>query len=1006
MELTIEKALQKAIEAHKIGNLYDAEILYRAILKEQPKHSHANHNLGLIAFHCNKIEESLLFFQIALEVNPKEEQFWYSYIKALIEANQMDNAIKLYNELKNLGLNGQKIIELESHILKINNQLIRKEKTLTKKDKIKILQKEEELLIKHFNNAKYKEGEELSKVIIKKNPSHQLSWKVLGAIYQKNGELNEAENAHRRALILSPRDAIVHRNLGVTLQELGKIQEAERSFKVAIKLKPQYAESYYNLGCLKLNNERLEEAVENFKKSIILKANYEEAYFNLGIVYHKIGKYEDAKLSYKKVIEINPNFSDAYSNLGNILKENGELKEAEKNYQIAIDINPLIANYYNNFANFYCEIKKYEQAQEYFKKAINLKNDFIEPNFNLGCMLFEQGKLLEAEVWLRNTIKINPNYAEAYNNIGIILQENGKLLEAEEKYKKAIEIKPNLEIAHSNLVSCLLEGKKQEAALNVIINYVNLISNPDSKNLFVLVTKNIKIIEWNKSLVQLVIKAFDETWGNPNDLMPYACKLLKNNQNFKSNLEKIKENKYDTQELEKLIFNEQSESSSLIRAMMFSCPIPDHEIETLLAIVRRSLLEKYISKTINEAEKESIVVMYSYMAVQCFINEYIYYKNDEEKEKCEILLEQLENDLKEEKIISPILVILVACYFPLYLVKGMEKLLKENWSNDIVIVINQQIREPIEENNLRKNIPKITAIENKISIKVQQQYEENPYPRWMNIQKERNIKSLNSYIQDKFPFGGFTKFLKDDIPEILIAGCGTGQHPISVAQQIKGANILAIDLSLSSLAYAKRKTKELEISSIFFAQADINKLKEVKKKFDVIESSGVLHHLENPNEGFEILISMLKPYGLIKLGLYSEIARRDITKIRELIKYNKIGRSKIEIINFRKYLIDFNQKNNFGFATSSIDFFSTSNCNDLLFNVQEHQINIKIINEMVKKNSMKFLGFEIERSVNYDYKKLFPDDLSSTNLENWNKYEEINKDTFSGMYQFWLQKMS
>ena len=54
MELTIEQALQRAVEAHKAGKLQDAEALYRAILQAQPKHPDANHNLGVLAVSLNK----------------------------------------------------------------------------------------------------------------------------------------------------------------------------------------------------------------------------------------------------------------------------------------------------------------------------------------------------------------------------------------------------------------------------------------------------------------------------------------------------------------------------------------------------------------------------------------------------------------------------------------------------------------------------------------------------------------------------------------------------------------------------------------------------------------------------------------------------------------------------------------------------------------------------------------------------------------------------------------
>ena len=70
MEITIDQALQKAIEAHKAGQVQDADRLYTAILKAQPKHPDANHNLGVLAVSVGKLQEALPFLKTALEANP------------------------------------------------------------------------------------------------------------------------------------------------------------------------------------------------------------------------------------------------------------------------------------------------------------------------------------------------------------------------------------------------------------------------------------------------------------------------------------------------------------------------------------------------------------------------------------------------------------------------------------------------------------------------------------------------------------------------------------------------------------------------------------------------------------------------------------------------------------------------------------------------------------------------------------------------------------------------
>ena len=140
-------------------------------------------------------------------------------------------------------------------------------------------------------------------------------------------------------------------------------------------------------------------------------------------------------------------------------------------------------------------------------------------------------------------------------------------------------------------------------------------------------------------------------------------------------------------------------------------------------------------------------------------------------------------------------------------------------------------------------------------------------------------------------------------PEILIAGCGTGQHSIGTATRFKGSKVLAIDLSLSSLAYAKRKTEELAIKNIEYMQADILNLRKLNKQFDIIESTGVLHHMDNPIEGWKVLTDCLRPGGLMKIGLYSEKARKHIVKIRKEISKAGIGSSDAAIKSFRKMVM-------------------------------------------------------------------------------------------------------
>jgi 2-polyprenyl-3-methyl-5-hydroxy-6-metoxy-1,4-benzoquinol methylase len=641
------------------------------------------------------------------------------------------------------------------------------------------------------------------------------------------------------------------------------------------------------------------------------------------------------------------------------------------------------------------------------QRAVEISPNDEEAHYNLGITLQEFGRLEDAETSYKKAIAIKPDLAEAHSNLGNTLKELGRLEDAETSYKKAIAIKPDFAEAHYNLGITLQELGRLEDALVIALKSIKIKSTVEAKSLFTDLTKKIGIQNWDQSLAQVVITALLDPWGRPSDLMSFACRLLRVDKEFVNVLNQSKkedsQSNYDESFLG-LIFKKEFAASSLLDAMLSSSHIPDAEIEIFLTFLRRHLLKVAASVILKEDETEEVAAFYCFLAQQCFINEYVYFQTQEEIKRSHQLLNQLTTALEDKQSIPAIWVISVACYFPLYSVEGTEKLLHQKWSDNVKSVLKQQIEEPLKELNLRTSIGVITIIENQVSLAVQSQYEENPYPRWVSLPKDSNKKFLNAYIKSKFPLSPFRRLVDDRNPEILIAGCGTGQHSIGTSQSIKGARILAVDLSMASLAYAKRKTAELDIEFIEYAQADLLKLSSLDRTFDVIESLGVLHHLENPFEGWEVLLSLLRPHGLMKLGFYSELARRDIVRVRNLISKEGIGSTSQEIRGYRKNLLGLKDSENYGFATSSSDFFSTSACRDLLFHVQEHRMNLKILADFIKDHDLNFLGFEIDSSVMRAYKKRFPNDPAAINLDQWRTYEEENPDIFIIMYQFWTQK--
>ena len=263
---------------------------------------------------------------------------------------------------------------------------------------------------------------------------------------------------------------------------------------------------------------------------------------------------------------------------------------------------------------------------------------------------------------------------------------------------------------------------------------------------------------------------------------------------------------------------------------------------------------------------------------------------------------------------------------------------------------------------------------------------------------------VERYLRRRFPLVPLRDIAKKRAIEILVAGCGTGQHSVETARQFPGAQVLAIDLSLASLCYAKRKTRELGLSNIDYAQADILQLKSIGRAFDVIEVSGVLHHLADPMAAWRLLLSMLRPGGFMRVGLYSRTARRDIVDARRFIAKSGYRAGADDIRRCRQEITSLADGTSIRRIAEWSDFFTTSACRDLLFHVQEHQMTLPEIKAFLSQNGLQFLGFDTAGHIREQFRRRFPGDRAMLDLDHWHTFETENALVFAGMYQFWIQK--
>ena len=434
----------------------------------------------------------------------------------------------------------------------------------------------------------------------------------------------------------------------------------------------------------------------------------------------------------------------------------------------------------------------------------------------------------------------------------------------------------------------------------------------------------------------------------------------------------------------------------LLHRLMRVCPLPDLQFEKLFVAMRSVLL-----KNLDRMEvSPKLIYFLSTLSIHCFTNEYVYIERDEETNLISELEAIISKTVAQSKQPEAIKVLCLASYRPLHQYNWCHKL---NSLDNLEEVKRRLIEEPLLEKMIAKDIPVLEEILDDVSLKVREQYEENPYPRWVKLGVTITAKSIAAVCDELKIRLHFKNIKNETAPLILVAGCGTGQHSIGTASRFSNCHVTAVDLSLASLAYAQRKSNELHLTNIDYLQSDILHLNQLGKEFDIIESVGVLHHMHEPMAGWRVLVDLLKPGGLMKIGLYSESARQHIVEVRKEIKALRVGTSEADIRKFRQSLAESHDRHHQQ-ITMRNDFYSLSMLRDLIFHVQEHRFTLPQIKNCLDELKLKFCGFDNKVAIS-NFRKLHGKETDIYDLALWHQYEKINPLAFAGMYQFWCQKL-
>lgn len=659
--------------------------------------------------------------------------------------------------------------------------------------------------------------------------------------------------------------------------------------------------------------------------------------------------------------------------------EKRELQQAREKLALAHKLNPAGVKGLNLLSRVELFSGNLEQAHDIISRALSAKPNSPTVLYSAGHIALAQGYLNDAEKYFTASVKISRVATRAASSLAYTYLEQGKYVEAFQLYQELIKTQAN---------DPHIRNKLFEAASHINADFY-------SQELEANVLRYLDFNDVDHSLLRNLVTT----------LLHHKLQLTEANT--------------------PLEFDQIARDPLLLASLkrFYFC---DALLERLFISLRQTLLFNTVQ---GMTLPTSHLDLAHAIAVQAQLNEYVWPVTQNEEDiinELETLLCQITEQTQWQLSDIAPAVLILSQYKDLATTKiahifshtdtqtqTLKNDIKTSYLTDIIeYSIHARNNEIERANKLAYWSPETHQAKNEISLRVQNQYEENPYPRWKDI----GFNTASSYQQalvKNFPNLNLSHWQGKEKLNVLVAGCGTGRQAIRLASYFNDLNVIGIDLSGRSLAYAQQQAKKYNVENIQFIQADILEFSNFPMLFDVIECSGVLHHMENPEQGLKSLADLLSPTGVMKIALYSESARKQVITFRDLIEKNKQQTGKeLDQRLLRQALLMNQIPGQWSDIVKSEDFYSMSNCRDLLFHEQEHRFTPNKIANLLTKNQLEFIGMLPTSDALQAFEETFATQFGTVSLtqhntlENWDKVEQQHEDIFAGMYQFYCGKKS
>ena len=332
--------LRRGLAALQAGNARDAERLFKAVLREHPRHVAALNLLGITLTQLGKFGDAETYLRCALQEQPKSDATLYNYGIVLKALHRPAEALQRFTEA--LALN-PRAAETWNNRGTAFNDLHRYGEA-----------------IKDFEKA------------IRLRPRYAEAFSNKGKALAMLGRRTDAVVAFERAAELKPDLVEAHLGRAGILTDLQRYDEALTDYDRALALKPSSAEAWLGRGTVFAKLKRYDQALAAYDNALQLNSGIAEIWLGRGNVLTELARRDDAFAAYDKATTLKPSLAEAWLGRGNLFADLNRNDEAFSAFDRALALKPELAEAWSSRGNTFTKLQRYDNAFAAYDRAFQL----------------------------------------------------------------------------------------------------------------------------------------------------------------------------------------------------------------------------------------------------------------------------------------------------------------------------------------------------------------------------------------------------------------------------------------------------------------------------------------------------------------------------------------------------------------------------------------------------------------------------------------------------------